>query len=357
MLTGHVPFRGGTVSDTIAAVLGGEPEWDALPDATPAGVRLLLRRCLEKDPKRRLQDLGDVRFEVAELDSRASAVAAVLPERDSRPAALGSGSKPASRQRRPTYPAVALIVLPLLLLAGGAGLFYLAKPAVPVTSPSECTQLTNFTDSATSPSLSPDGRMVTFKRGEDPFLSSGSIYVKLLPNGESVQLTPPARVYGPVFTPDGSRIAYTQNTAGSWDSWTVPVLGGQPTRLLPNASGLSWIADHRVLFSEIKTGLHMGIVTATEGRADSREIYIHPDEHAMAHYSYASPDRQSVLVVEMTGAHAFDVPAGTVRWTLFWPAGRTSGHLSVSCLVSGWTVDVLQRGGWRQLAPLAPEVP
>ena len=338
MLTGHVPFKGGTASDTIVAVLGGDPQWDALPDRTPASVRLLLQRCLEKDPKRRLRDLGDVRFEVAELDSRSSEVAAVARERDSRPSAVASGSAPASRQRRPAYRAVALIVLPLVLLAGGAGLFYVAKPAVPVTSPSEYTQLTNFTDSATAPSLSPDGRMVTFKRGEDSFLSSGDIYVKLLPNGEAVKLTTePARRYGPVFTPDGSRIAYTQITAGSWDTWTVPVLGGQPTRLLPNASGLTWIADHRVLFSEIKTGFHMGIVTATEGRAESREIYIQPDEHAMAHYSHASPDRQWVLVVEMTGVHAF-----TDRCRLVPFDGSSSGRLvgpQGTCIAAAWAPD------------------
>ena len=63
MLTGRVAFKGATVSDTIVAVLGGEPEWDALPAETPASVRLLLQRCLDKDPKHRLRDLGDVRFE------------------------------------------------------------------------------------------------------------------------------------------------------------------------------------------------------------------------------------------------------------------------------------------------------
>src|SRR5687767_13019889 len=148
-------------------------------------------------------------------------------------------------------------------------------------------QLRNFSDSVTAPSLSLDGRMVTFKRGGDSFLGSGQIFVKLLPNGESVQLTSsPGRNFGPVFTPDGTRVAYTNVAAGQWDTWTVPVLGGQPVRLLPNASGLTWIADHQVLFSEIKSGLHMGIVTATDNRAAWREIYIQPDEHAMAHYSY-----------------------------------------------------------------------
>ena len=72
MLTGRVAFKGGTVSDTIVAVLGSEPDWDALPDGTPASVRLLLQRCLDRDPKRRLRDLGDVRFEFDEVRSHAA---------------------------------------------------------------------------------------------------------------------------------------------------------------------------------------------------------------------------------------------------------------------------------------------
>ena len=139
----------------------------------------------------------------------------------------------------------------------------------------------------------------------------------------------------------------------------MPVLGGQPTRFLPNASGLTWIADHRVLFSEIKTGLHMGIVTATEGRADSREIYIQPNEHAMAHYSYASPDRQSVLVVEMIGAHAFTEPCRLIPFDGS-SAGRQVGPQG-ACTSAAWSPDgqwmYLRCDRWRQVAPLAPEVP
>ncbi len=307
MLTGRPPFTGQTVAETLAAILEREPDWKALPSSTPARIRELLRHCLQRDLALRVQNIAEARD--------------VLDQ--------------AQRGWNP-WRIVAIAAAVVATLA--AALFPLVKPAVPVTSPSEYTQLTNFTDSATAPSLSPDGRMVVFKRGEDSFLSSGDIYVKLLPNGEAVKLTTePARRYGPVFTPDGSRIAYTQATAGSWDTWTVPVLGGQPTRFLPNASGLTWIADHRVLFSEIKTGLHMGIVTATEGRAESREIYIQPDEHAMAHYSYLSPDRQSVLVVEMTGAHAF-----TDRCRLVPFDGSSSGRQvgpQGTCIAAAWAPD------------------
>jgi eukaryotic-like serine/threonine-protein kinase len=323
MLTGRAAFKGGSVSDTIAAVLGSEPDWGALPDGTPSAVRLLLQRCLEKDPKRRLRDLGDVRFDIDDLKGAAT------PGRQS------------SRARR----ALAAAVVTVALLAGAAALFYFVKPSVAVTSPSEYTQLTNFSDAVTAPSLSPDGRMVTFKRGGDSFLGAGQIFVKLLPNGESVQLTTsPGRKYAPVFTPDGTRVAYTNLQAGQWDTWTVPVLGGQPVRLLPNASGLTWIADHQVLFSEIKSGLHMGIVTATDSRAASREIYIAPDEHAMAHYSYLSPDRRSVLVVEMTGVHAFTQPCRLVPFDGS-SAGRQVGPHG-TCLSAAWSSD----GRWMYFA-------
>ena len=67
MLTGRAPFSGETVSDTIAAILDREPAWDSLPASTPPTLRHLLHRCLEKDPKRRLRDIGDAELEREEL--------------------------------------------------------------------------------------------------------------------------------------------------------------------------------------------------------------------------------------------------------------------------------------------------
>jgi len=348
MLTGRLAFKGDTVSDTIVAILGGEPEWGALPAATPAGGRGLLQRCLEKDPKLRLRDLGDARIELDQLDRRSGQVEAV-PQ--------GTPSTPGARPRRARPLAAGLIGVVLLVLAGAAGVFYATRPRVAVTTPSEYTQITNFTDAAMAPSLSPDGRMVTFKRGVNTgqvgaigdFLGAGQICVKLLPNGDSVQLTNgPGSKYGPVFTPDGSRIAYTGlsvvGNSFSWDTWTVPVLGGEPTRLLPNASGLTWIGPQRVLFSEITTGLHMGIVTATEARAESRAIYFPALDLGMAHYSYASPDLKSILIVEMANQHAFDSPCRLVPFDGS-SAGRHVGP-SGTCLSAAWSPD----GKWMYFA-------
>jgi non-specific serine/threonine protein kinase len=70
MLTGKVPFRGETVSETLANILHTEPDWDVLPHATPANIRTLLGRCLTKDPHHRLRDIGDAALEISETLSR-----------------------------------------------------------------------------------------------------------------------------------------------------------------------------------------------------------------------------------------------------------------------------------------------
>jgi len=69
LLTGKEAFRGETLTDTLAAVIDREPHWQALPPATPANIRDLLRRCLQKDPQRRLRDIGDARIEIQEAPS------------------------------------------------------------------------------------------------------------------------------------------------------------------------------------------------------------------------------------------------------------------------------------------------
>src|SRR5262249_9814700 len=119
------------------------------------------------------------------------------------------------------------------------------------------TQITNFTDSAVAPALSPDGRMVAFYRSDSWFHSPHQIYVTSLPGGEPVRLTNDSRLkYGLAFSPDGSRIAYTVEGSGPnsyWNTYTAPAVGGEPSLLLSNAAGLTWLDPRRVLFSEIRT--------------------------------------------------------------------------------------------------------
>ncbi len=341
MLAGQPPFNGGTHLQVMRAVAQDEPP--ALRTLRPnLGVEIeaIVARALQKDPAQRYQSAGDM----------ARDLSAALAGFDAAGFDAAGSGRPTVRaapgiRRRALYAAAALAVL----LTGALLAWRFGGSRRPVTSANEYIQLTNFNDSATAPALSPDGRMVTFFRGGRYFLSEGQVYVKLLPDGESKQLTfDSIEKYDPVFTPDASRVAYTGLTLTSkhagWDTWTVPVLGGPPTRLMVNAAGLSWIGPDRVLFSEVMAGtvVHMGIVTAKQSRAEERAIYFPAHERAMAHYSWLSPDGDWVLIVEMNGATAWQrcrvVPMdGNSAGVQVGPQG--------ACTAAAWSPD----GQWMYL--------
>jgi DNA-binding winged helix-turn-helix (wHTH) protein/Tol biopolymer transport system component len=232
---------------------------------------------------------------------------------------------------------MAIAAIALLLLVGWAFLRR-GKTAAPAA---QYTQLTNYADSATSPALSPDGRMLAFIRGENTFYGPGQVYVKLLPDGEPFQLTNDNLAkMGPTFSPDSARIAYSTRDRGVWDTWIVPVPGGIPRRMLPNASGLTWIGDQRVMFSEITKGSYMKVATATEIRAEERGVYEPPpSEFSMAHRSYLSPDHKSVLVVEMDSRGW--LPCRLVPFNEH-SSGHPVGPVPSKCTSAAWSPD----GNW-----------
>ena len=124
----------------------------------------------------------------------------------------------------------------------------------------------------------------------------------------------------------------------------MPVFGGEPRLLLPNSSSLSWIQEGKhLLFSEIKQGLHMAIVTSDEARGHSRDVYVPPGERSMAHHSFLSPDGKWVLVVEMDNQGWI----GPCRVVPFDGSGdtRVVGPPDATCSSGGWSPD----GEWLYL--------
>ena len=307
MATGTLPFRGDTSGVVFDGILNREPVAPRLLNPElPAKLDEIIRRALEKDRNLRFQHASDLRAELQRLKRDTSSGHSPLVQSGqtptSQPVSAASGSSkpspvPTSRLRLFLYAgaAVALVL--------GATVIFLRNRGASTSPPAkqEWQQLTFFTDSAVYPALSPDGRMLAFIRGDDSFFGPGDIYVKFLPDGQPVQLTRDHSVkLSPLFSPDGSRIIY--GSVAPWVTMEVPVLGGEPRVFLPNSSSLTWIdGGKHLLFSEIKQGLHMAVVTTDLSRGHSRDIYIPPDDRGMAHHSYLSPDAKWVLIVEMDG--------------------------------------------------------
>ncbi|SPF44229.1 Serine/threonine protein kinase [Candidatus Sulfopaludibacter sp. SbA4] len=309
LLTGKCAFEGETASARMVAVLEEQPDWTALPAKTPAKIRRLLRSCLEKDAALRLQHIADARRTIEE-----------------------------AQRGWNRWRIVAIAAATLTSIGVGAAL-WLRNP-VHTTDSSQWVPVTKFADSATQPTLSPDGRMVTFIRGPSTIIGPGQIYAKILPDGEPVQLTHDnLPKMSPVFSPDGSRIAYTATDfrGFQWDTWVVPALGGEPQLWLKNASGLTWTGPRSVLFSEIKKGIHMGLVATDENRMSRRDVYLPASEPGMAHRSYLSPNGKWVLLVEMDEDHLWE-PCRVVPADGNSP-GRKVGPPGGGCTSGAWSPD------------------
>ena len=350
VLAGQRPFTGASDLDVLHAVVHRAAE--PLPEDVPLPLRMVVEKALEKDPADRFQSMRDMVVDLRRV------------VRQSAEAPPGLAAPPRSKRARYWLAAVAALVV-VLAAAGALFVSRVRQPAEPARQ--QYTQLTNFADSATQPSLSPDGRLMAFVRGHETFMGPGQIYAKLLPDGDPVQLTrDDLPKMAPRFSADGARITYSTVSASGWDTWVVPVLGGQETRrFLANAEGLTWIHERteggasrpRLLFSELTgKGITMAVVSSTESRSEARTVYLR--EGVMEHFSYLSPDGTQLLLAEM-GFNGW----GPCRLAPYDGSskGKPVGPAPAQCTNAAWSPDgkwmyfTADAGGgfhaWRQRFP------
>src|SRR5262245_1034786 len=218
MLTGRAAFGRATVTDTTAAILEGEPDWSLLPPSMPGSAERFLRRCLAKNRRDRLRDIGDARHALDDIN--------VDVNRSS-----DSAGSPVARTR--------------LLMAGAilgpfiaAGFFVLwmragaDRQADPASLGPLFTRLTSDAAYSTEPALSRDGTMVVY--ASDRAGGQLDLWLQRTAGGQPLRLTTdPADDRQPDFSPDGSLIAFRSNRAGG-GVYVMPALGGD-ARLIAEA--------------------------------------------------------------------------------------------------------------------------
>ena len=235
MLTGRRAFRGAEVSDILASVLAREPDTTALPPSLPAPIRRLLTRCLDKDPKRRLRDIGEALVQIEEASTTPSAA----------PMAKVVTPQPASWRRR-VPPAVAAGLAAVLVV--GLGVWWAMRPGPPrvarfVVNAPPSAPLASVAG-ATDLTISPDGTRIVYTAG-----TPRQLYVRSVDQLEGAPLRGTELAMAPFFSPDGNWVGFFSR---DFSLRKMSVLGGPAVTLSEGGGqphGASWGEDDRIIFS------------------------------------------------------------------------------------------------------------
>ncbi len=284
MLSGRRAFTDETISDTLASVLKETPDWEALPAETPPPVRELVARCLEKDPRRRLRDIGEARIT---LEGDLSAHPA---ERGAPGAAEGMISERPKWQWILPWALVAALAMVALMVWGP----WQAKPPAPTpirlnTNISGDEPL--FTLQGAAAVLSPDGRRLAYVSGIGP---ERKLYVRSLDQLESTALSGTEDARNPFFSPDSQWIGFFAARRLK----KVSVHGGAPLAL-SNAErdrGGAWGLDGTIVFAPCGT-CGLSRVSATGGSPEPLTVP-DKDKNELSHrWPSFLPDGEHVLFV------------------------------------------------------------
>jgi serine/threonine-protein kinase len=260
VLTGGRAFGGADASETLSGVITNDPDWSALPVNTPALIRRVLRRCLEKDRQRRLADVADARFDIEEAlslrpESNASRhdrleawrhrllwiTAATFAVALTFVLVFGSRWRTVSRSSSPLRLSADLGIDAAVAAIGGGNDRFSVGPAL---------------------ALSPDGTRLAFvaqKRSD----STRRLYVRHLDRLQTVLMSGTDGASGPFFSPDGQWIAFF--TPGKLNK--ISVRGGAPIVVCdaPAGRGGDWSEDGQIVFSPDIVGVRLLRVSSSGG--------------------------------------------------------------------------------------------
>ena len=219
MLCGRRPFAGAELTDILAAIVRDAPDLAALPPETPAAMRRLIERCLEKDPRERLRDIGEARIALAHA-TRPDGVAAPAPSRSQ------------------TW----IVVATAAIVAGG-GLAWWLLPRGGEIPPAVASlrQLTEAPGAEINPDISPDGRQVLYAAGPE---RARDLYLLRVGGGRAINLTAGSssdNVQG-AFSPDGERIAF-RSSRDSGGLFIMGATGESVRRLTSSGADPRWSPD------------------------------------------------------------------------------------------------------------------
>ncbi len=265
MLAGRPLFASDDISLTLADVMRAEPAWDSLPDAIPQTILTVLRRCLEKEPRQRVQAIGDVRLAMeGAFESAGSGTT------DARPVA-----QPAMWQR----PVPALLAVLGAALLTGLAVWTLTRTeqAPPRVGRFILTDQGNepVTRSAAQPdvALSPDGTTVVYMAGQSNEMSSLTVRAVDQLVGVPLDATVAPRSFNPFFSPDGEWVGYLDFDTVTLNK--VSIHGGPAIVLCEvdsDLDGASWSVDDTIIFGT-RPASGLWRVSAGGGEPEARDAY------------------------------------------------------------------------------------
>jgi len=293
MLTGTRPFEGETLSDTLASVLKEQVNTGSLPPDMPPALRMVMDRCLEKDAKKRLRDIGEARLIIEAVKNGDDTASSVL---GGFPAVEEESPAPSSRVRPREIAAWALALAAVLFLGfhlvTGRQTPVSAPPAWKLSVPVEGDSQIQYTNGGLA--ISPDGTRVLY-------INNKKLYVRRLDSWDPIEVPGTENVANPFWSLDSQWMVFGMER----EIWKVRQDGTQRTRIISSQTAVSsvtggaWLADDRIVF---RGEVDLLAVPSSGGALDT--LYSATSDSLVVdfHQPHALPGGQGVVVVVHTSA-------------------------------------------------------